>query len=123
MLAGRQVAPLDAGYRAKMIRFLLRFAGLWILAAAFVWLIIDGTKSIAGNTIFVTKLGKTWYEISPNSLLLLQPAIERHVSQWLWNPVVQTVLEQPTWLVLGVLGSLLILLGRKKKPLIGYGRD
>jgi hypothetical protein len=106
-----------------MIRFLLRFLGLWILAAAFVWLVIDGTKSIAGNAIYFTQLGKTWYELSPNSLQLLQPAIERNVAVWLWNPVIQTVLEQPTWLVLGVTGSILILLGRKKKPLIGYGRD
>jgi hypothetical protein len=106
-----------------MIRFLLRFLGLWILAAAFLWLVIDGTKSIAGNALSFTQLGKTWYDLSPNSLQLLQPAIERHVAVWLWNPVIQTVLEQPTWLVLGVLGSVLILLGRKKKPLIGYGRD
>jgi hypothetical protein len=106
-----------------MIRFLLRFLGLWILAAAFVWLVIDGTKSIAGNAVFFTQLGKTWYELNPNSLQLLQPAIERHVAVWLWNPVIQTVLEQPTWLVLGVTGSILILLGRRKKPLIGYGRD
>ncbi len=89
-----------------MIRFLLRFLGLWILAAAFVWLVIDGTKSIAGNAISVTQLGKTWYDLNPNSLQLLQPAIERHVAVWLWNPV-----------------SILILLGRKKRPLIGYGRD
>jgi len=106
-----------------MIRFLLRFLGLWILAAAFVGLVVDGTKSIAGNAIFFTKLGKTWSDLSPGTLLLLQPAVERHVAQWLWNPVIQTVLEQPTWLVLGILGSFLILVGRKKKPLIGYSRD
>jgi len=29
----------------------------------------------------------------------------------------------PTWLVLGVLGSILMLIGRQKKTLIGYGRD
>ena len=56
-------------------------------------------------------------------LLLLQPAVERHVAEWLWNPVIQTVLEQPTWLVLGMIGAILIVLGRKRKPLIGYGRD
>jgi hypothetical protein len=106
-----------------MIRFVFRFAGLWILAAAFVWLVIDGTKSIAGNAIVVTKLSNTWYEISPSTLLRVQPTIEHHASEWLWNSVVQTILEQPTWLVLGVLGSILILIGRKKKPLIGYGRD
>jgi len=105
-----------------MIRFIFRFAGLWILAAAFVWLVIDGTKSIAGNAIVVTKLANTWYEISPGSLLWVQPTIQRHASD-LWNPVAQTILEQPTWLVLGVVGSILILVGRKKKPLIGYGRD
>jgi hypothetical protein len=31
-------------------------------------------------------------------------------------------LAAPTWLVLGVLGALLILIGRKKRPLIGYSR-
>ena len=106
-----------------MIRFLLRFFGLWILAAAFVWLVIDGTKSIAGNALFFTQLGKTWFDISPGTLQVIQPAIERHVATWLWNPVIQSVLEQPTWLVLGVVGSILVLRGRKKKPLIGYGRD
>ena len=107
-----------------MIRFLLRFLGLWILAAAFIALVRDVTKVIAAaNGLFFTALGKDWYDISPNSLQLIQPAIERHVAVWLWNPVIQTVLEQPTWLVLGVTGSILILLGRKKKPMIGYGRD
>ena len=33
------------------------------------------------------------------------------------------ILDAPTWLVLAVLAAILILLGRKKKPLIGYGRD
>jgi hypothetical protein len=37
--------------------------------------------------------------------------------------VTLTVLNAPTWLVLGILGAILILLGRKKKPLIGYSRD
>jgi hypothetical protein len=41
----------------------------------------------------------------------------------LWNPVIMTILEQPVWLVFGIIGAVLILLGRKKKPLIGYVRD
>ena len=126
-LCAKQGAPRTrpgAGFEGHwMIRFVLRYLGLWILAAAFVWIVIDGTKSIAGNGISFTQLGQTWYDLNPNSLQLLQPAIERHVAVWLWNPVIQTVLEQPTWLVLGVLGAVLILLGRKKRPMIGYGRD
>jgi hypothetical protein len=33
------------------------------------------------------------------------------------------VLTAPAWLVLGVVAVVLIVLGRKKKPLIGYARD
>jgi hypothetical protein len=40
----------------------------------------------------------------------------------LWNPVAVTVLAAPAWSVLGVFGILLLLLGRKRKPLIGYAR-
>ena len=106
-----------------MIRFLLRFLGIWILAAGFIALVYDGTKSIAGSALFVTKLGDTWHAIHSNSLQLLQPAIERHVSPWLWDPVALAVLTAPTWLVLGILGTLMILVGRKPKAPIGYGRD
>jgi hypothetical protein len=106
-----------------MIRFAFRFIGLWALAAAFVWLVIDGTRSIASNAISVTKLGTAWSDISPGSFEALQPAIDRHVPEWLGNSMMHALMEQPTFLVLGIVGVLLILLGRKPKPVIGYGRD
>ena len=104
-----------------MIRFLLRSLGLWILAAGFVFFVYDGTKSIAGNQLYITALNDTWNAIHSTSLQMLQPAIERHAA-WLWDPVILSVLRAPTWLVFIVLGAILILLGRKKKPLIGYAR-
>ena len=106
-----------------MFRALFRFLGLLLLAVGFVAIIRDGTRTIAGPTIALTKLGEDWYNVHPNSLLLAQPAVERHVTPWLWNPVIQTILEQPTWLVFGILGAIFILLGRRKKRLIGYARD
>jgi hypothetical protein len=45
------------------------------------------------------------------------------IANWLWDPVTVTVLGAPIWLILAVLASLLMILGRKKKPLIGYARD
>jgi hypothetical protein len=69
------------------------------------------------------RVDQLWSNIHQNSLSLLQPAVEHYVSPWLWNPVIMTVLEQPVWLVFGIIGAALILLGRKKKPLIGYVRD
>jgi hypothetical protein len=107
-----------------MFRFLFRFVGLWILAAGFIALVYDGTKSIAGNQILVTSLRDTWTVLRATSLDdLLRPALEQHVAHWLWDPVVSSILGAPTWVVLGLIGSVLILIGRKKKPLIGYGRD
>ena len=106
-----------------MIRFFFRFFGLLILALAFILFVYDGARSIADSRWQIYKLGDLWSSIHQNSLLLLQPAIERHVAVWLWDPVIQTVLEQPAWLVLGILGILLMLIGRRKKPLIGYARD
>lgn len=106
-----------------MIRFLLRFVGLLLLAAGFIFLVIDGTRSIAASAVQFTPVGEYWYAWHPTSLQLLQPALERHVAVWLWDPVMLTVLTAPAWLVLGILGSLLILLGRKKPRLIGYERE
>jgi hypothetical protein len=105
-----------------MIRFIFRFLGLWILAAAFIFLIYDGTKSIAGGALFISKLGQTWTDIHAGSLQALQTTVEKNAPFPLWQYAVQPVLEQPTWLVLGVLAIILILIGRKKKPLIGYAR-
>jgi len=105
-----------------MIRSLFRLLGLVFLAAGFVFFIYDGTKSIADQTVYISKFSLTWTEIHQQSLQLLQATVEQKAA-WLWNPVIQTILEQPTWLVLGTLGMILILLGRKKKPLIGYARN
>ena len=104
-----------------MIRFLMRFLGLWVLAAGFIFLIYDGTKSIAGNAIFLTKVQDVWGSVHQASLLAAKPALE-HLSGFLWNPLMTTFLYQPVALVLGVLGLIMMLLGRKKQALIGYGR-
>jgi hypothetical protein len=40
-----------------------------------------------------------------------------------WDPVTVSLLRAPIWLVLAVLAAILMILGRKKKPLIGYARD
>ena len=106
-----------------MIRFVFRFIGLWILAGGFVALVRDGTKSIAGNAVFVTRLGEDWNNIHNGSLDALKALAERYLGAPAWELVALYVLAAPTWLVLGILGSLLMLIGRKKKPLIGYGRD
>ncbi len=107
-----------------MIRFVLRFVGLLSLALGFIFLVHDGTKSIADQALFISSVGSTWSNIHQSSLASLQPAIERLAGTWAWQGVVQPYfLDQPIALVLAIIGAILILLGRKKKPLIGYARD
>ena len=107
-----------------MIRFVFRFLGLLLLALGFIFLVYDGTKSIADQTMYISSVGSTWSNIHQSSLVSLQPAVERLVGIWAWKGVIQPYfLDQPISLVFTVVGGILILLGRKKKPLIGYARD
>ncbi len=105
-----------------MIRFLLRLIGLCLLATAFVFLVYDGTKSIANHQIVYTKVVDVWAIIDQNSLNLVQNWLKQKVA-WAWDPYLQQVFDLPAWAVVGILATLLILLGRKKRPLIGYARD
>jgi hypothetical protein len=105
-----------------MIRFLFRTLGLLFLAAAFVFLVYDGTKSIAANALVYTKVNEVWTLLHAASLQQLQPLIERNASPWLWDQVAVTVLNAPAFVALGIVGAILVLLGRRKKPLIGYAR-
>ena len=105
-----------------MIRFLFRFIGLICLAAAFILVIYDGMKSIAGSNLFLTSVRTLWELINAGSLAKLKPLIDPYAGGFLWDPVMVAILAAPSWSLLGGFGILLLLLGRRKKPLIGYAR-
>lgn len=99
-----------------MIRFLSRFAGFWLLAAALVAVVIDGAKSIAASELVTMPLGVAWSQLAPTSLVQTQFAIEEQLGQpWLWDLLTQWVLSAPVWLIFGVLGLILMLLGRRRR--------
>jgi hypothetical protein len=105
-----------------MIRFLFRFLGLLCLALAFILLVYDGTKSIADQRVYVTTVTDMWVAAHESSLTQLKPVVER-LATWLWDPLMVKILAAPGALVLAIIGTVLILLGRKKRKLIGYARD
>jgi hypothetical protein len=96
--------------------------GLLLLAAAFIFVVYDGTKSIAANAIVYTKASEAWAVLHATSLAQFQPLVERTKLPWLWDPVAVTILDAPAAAVLGVVGAVFMLLGRRPKPLIGYDR-
>lgn len=106
-----------------MIRFLLRFIGLLLLAAAFILVIYDGTKSIAANNLFFTSVRTLWELFNASGLAKLRPLISPYAGGFFWDPVMVSILAAPACGLLGVLGIVFILLGRRKKPLIGYARS
>jgi hypothetical protein len=105
-----------------MIRGFFRLVGLLLLAGGFIFLVYDGARSIADQTVRLTRLGEFWNDIHQASQQAFRTMVEG-ASPWLWNSVAKVVLDQPVWAVMGVLGILLLLLFRPPKPLIGYSRN
>jgi hypothetical protein len=105
-----------------MIRFLFRSLGFFALAAAFLMVVYDGMKSIVDSRLTITSVRGLWELLNAGSLQSLRPLIEDRIAPYAWDPVFTTFLNTPSWAVLGVLGVILVLLGRKRRPLIGYAR-
>ena len=105
-----------------MIRGFFRLIGLLLLAGGFVFMVYDGARWVADQTLRFTRLGEFWNDIHQSSQQAFHAWVER-TAPWLWNTVVRVILDQPVFAVMGVLGILLMLLFRPRKPLIGYSRN
>lgn len=95
------------------MRKAIRFAGKLFLYAACGAAAFDVVQWLTAPEMDNLAFGALWAAIHRDSLLLLQPAIERHVEphvgQWLWDPVMLKILTAPAWLVFAVIGALLLL--------------
>jgi hypothetical protein len=105
-----------------MIRGFFRLVGLLLLAGGFVFMVYDGARYVADNTLRFTRFGQFWNDIHQSSQQAFRAWVEG-LSPWLWNHVVRLILDQPVFAVMAVLGIVLMLLFRPKKPLIGYSRN
>ena len=88
--------PPRLGTGPVMIRFVLAIHRSAVLALGFIFLVHDGTKSIADQTLYFSSVGATWSNIHQSSLTALQPTVERLAGTWAWQGVVQPYfLDQP----------------------------
>ena len=101
---------------------IMRFLGVWLLLVAMVALTIDGTQSLASGEgqWILTPLGEHWFKLHAPSLNISQAAIERHVHPALWDPVIISLLQIPSWIFFGVLGLLFYWIGRRRRRLNLY---
>src|ERR1700742_5113129 len=98
-----------------MIRGFFRLVGLLLLAGGFVFMVYDGARWVADQSLRFTRFGEFWNDIHQSSQQDLRVWVESH-APWLWTHMVRVVLDHPVFAVLGVLGILLMLLFRPRKP-------
>ena len=103
-----------------MFRFLARSLGLLLIAAGFVGLVVDGTRSIANGALSFTPLGEVAFRLFPKTFPLIEPAVTRHVHKWLWDFVLLNLFLMPASVLGFLLGALLLWLGQKREEPIGY---
>ena len=105
-----------------MIRGFFRLIGLLLLAGGFIFMVYDGARWVADQSLRFTRFGQFLNDIHQSSQQAFRTWVESNVP-WLWNSVIKVLLDQPVFAVMGVLGILLLILFRPRKPLIGYSRD
>jgi hypothetical protein len=103
-----------------MCRLLLRFLGLCLLATAFVTLLDDITRSVAGARLSVTPLGEALTALAPGKLAFAHAFVARQVHPFIWDPVLVDLMRLPVWLAVGAIGCLAIWLGSKPAPRFGF---
>ena len=103
---------------------IVRVLGVWSLILAMVTLTIDGTKSLASGDEqwIMTPLGEHWFKLDAPSLNAAQAAIERYVHPFLWEPLIVSLLQVPTWIFFGLLGLVLYRIGRKRRAIDVYDK-
>ncbi len=107
-----------------MIKFIFRFVGFWFLAAALVALVIDGSKSIADSTVVTTSVAQYFLEYSPTTLQRLEFGVQNNLgSPWLWDTVFVSLLSWPAFAVLGAIGLILMLIGKRRRSRVPDDED
>lgn len=104
-----------------MLRLLTRFFAQLLLAAAFIALIVDGTRSIAGGQLAVTSLQTGLSGLFPGFYASLRASVSAR-AQWLWDPVMTGVMTIPVSLSLAGLAALFILISARREANWRYWR-
>lgn len=104
-----------------MLRLLTRFLAQLLLAAAFIALIVDGTRSIAGGQLAVTSLQTGLSELFPAFYASLRASVSAR-ALWLWDPIMTSVMMIPVSLSLAGLAALFLLISARREASRRYWR-
>jgi hypothetical protein len=97
------------------MRLVLRLLGTWLVAVALILGVVDGTKSLAANSLIFTSFAEAWTWLNAESLAVTQTFLESR----LFGPVLETisdaVFSAPAWLVIAIPGLLIAWMGRSRR--------
>lgn len=102
-----------------MLRFLTRLTGFLLLAAGFVALVADGTRSIVAGALRFSSIADSLNQFAPGRLAQAQMALTS-LHPALWDPAAIWLLGAPTGVALSFVGLALMWLGRAPREPIGY---
>lgn len=97
------------------MRLVFRLLGTWLIGLALVLLVMDGTRSLAGNSIIFTSFGDAWSQLHEHSLDAVMAFLESRFFADLLDNMLQALLTYPAFAVLAVPGIVLALAGRRKR--------
>jgi len=102
------------------LKFLARGLGLLLVAAGFIGLVVDGTRSIVNNGLSFAPLSGVVNIVYPGGVSVLEAKIAIPSYPWLWDPVFTNLLQVPASVAGFLIGALLLWLGQKPLEPIGY---
>ena len=97
------------------MRLLLRILGTWLIGLALIFLVVDGTRSLAANALVLTSLVQAWTQLHPPSLDAVSGFLESRFFADLLAVAWQALLTYPVFAVLGIPGIVLALMGRRPR--------
>ena len=103
-----------------MLRALIRCLGYLALSAGFIAFVVDGARYIANNEWSFLPIGGAIDSVLPGAYAGWQAAAKLRLPAYLFDPMLVNALALPFFVVMSVIGMLLLLIGRKPRPRIGY---
>ncbi len=101
-----------------MVRLLLRFVSLCLLATAFIAFVIDAQNSYAAAALSFTSVSEYLTSLIPTKWALAQEYIDRHLHPL--RPITAEILRLPVWFSFAVIGGSLAWLAKKPARKFGF---
>lgn len=101
------------------MRLILRVLGTWLLGIGVVLAVIDGTRSLASNTLVMTPLSELWAGLHAQSLVDVEAFLASRMFAPMLEQAFAATLAFPAFGVFAIPGLVFALAGRTPTRQIG----